>query len=154
MATLPSGGIVIRDAAIYIPLTASEVFATAPMTEFLTLLICSSMSSEETTALEQACVKVSNSTAPRPDGVKAVTHAWLTDEVDHPDSSTGKAKALRFLLAWPSLEIHRAIMATEEFKTNMGAIKEKCLSPVYGRGMFHVDFTNANCYSSTDEELH
>jgi hypothetical protein len=90
---------VINDAAVYEPLSASEVFSATPITEILTLLVPSSMSSEDMTALEQDAVKVSSSTAPRSNGVKAVTHAWLTDEINHPSSPTGKAKGLRFFLA-------------------------------------------------------
>jgi hypothetical protein len=77
--------------------------------------------------------------------------AWLTDEIDHPDSPTGKARGLRFFLAWPSLEIHRGIMAEEGFKMNMGAIKEKCLPAVCGRGMFHAEFVTANGYESPNQ---
>ncbi|KAE9371216.1 hypothetical protein N431DRAFT_483789 [Stipitochalara longipes BDJ] len=140
----------VRDAAIYEPLTASEVFFASPITEILTLLVPSSISSEEMVAFERACVKVSTSTAYQPNGVKAGTHAWLITEVDHPESTTGKAKALRFLLAWPSLELHRAVMATEEFKMGMGPIKQKCLPALYGRGMFHAEFTKANSYQKVD----
>jgi hypothetical protein len=139
------------DTAIYKPLTASEVFAAAPIIEILTLLMPSSIPSEEAIALEQACVKVSNSTAPWPNDVKAVAQAWLTSEVDHPDLPTAKAMALRFLLAWPSLEVHQTVMATEEFKMGMGPIKEKCLPAVYGRGIFHAEFSKANSFPSLDK---
>lgn len=102
------------------------------------------MPGEEALALEQACIKLSSSTLHRPQGVKVLARAWLTSEIYHPDSPTGKAKALRFLLAWPSLEIHKAVMATEEFKARMGPIKEKCLPALYGRGMFHAEFPKEN----------
>ncbi|RDW77876.1 hypothetical protein BP5796_05728 [Coleophoma crateriformis] len=147
MAPLYTNKPLISDAASYEPFTASEVLSAAPTIEILTLLTPSSWSSEQTAALELAGVKVSTSTLSRPDGVKAVTHAWLMSEVDHPDSPTGKAKALRFLLAWPSLQVHHEVMATDEFKKNMGPIKAKCLPPVYGRGMFHAEFSTANSLS-------
>jgi hypothetical protein len=65
---------VITDTAIYEPLSASEVFFATSVTEILTLLV-PLMSSEDMAALEQAAVKVSTSTTPRSNGVKAVTHA-------------------------------------------------------------------------------
>jgi hypothetical protein len=142
IALLSNKEAVTNDAAVYEPLSASEVFSATPITEILTLLVPSSMSSEDVAALMQ----VSSSTAPRSNGVKAVTHAWLTDEINHPSSPTGKAKGLRFFLAWPNLEVHRGIMAEEGFRTNMGAIKEKCLPSVHGRGMFHAEFKKVNSY--------
>lgn len=134
---------VLRDTAAYKPLNVADVVNAAPVTEVLMLFVASDTPEVGIVDLEEKCVRLSQSSLNQKNGVRAVTYAWLLDEIPHGASPTGMAKVLKFLLAWDSLEDHQAAMATEQFRQSYNDIKGKCLPFPEERRVFHAKFVKS-----------
>jgi hypothetical protein len=62
----------------------------------------------------------------------------VLEELDNPNAPQGKTTLLQGILGWHSIDDHMELRDTSEFKELITPVRSAVVTPVPGKGMFHV----------------
>ena len=105
------------------PPSAAVSSTSSPVTEALTLYFPSSISSSEQASFEENFKKFIQALEKHAEGFRSASGGWVVEEVEH-ESVEGKGKAFFAALGWESVEKHVAFRDTQEFKDNIGLLRD------------------------------
>ncbi|RMD43984.1 hypothetical protein DV735_g1140, partial [Chaetothyriales sp. CBS 134920] len=121
----------------------------SPVTEFAPFNIVLNTSDSDKSAFEAKTVALMDHLK---NNDKASTYAlgWVIEDLENPNTSDGKSRALLSLIGWPTVDDHLAARETSTFKELIAPIRASLVTPAAGQGMFHplwiTDAVLANAY--------